>query len=144
MECCSLCKIPIPENEPDSWFTDDGECLNVRKSAIPTALAETSLGEIYICETCYQKGLPVFFTSDDLAQIHYQFGLEYHVSGNNQRSIESLSMACQIAESAEILAALALAESEIGHIEAARALYLRALEIDPQHFMSIENLKILK
>lgn len=144
MESCSLCKKPIPEADSDAWLTEDGAHIDATKSAMPTALAETTLGEVVICEDCYRGRLPTYFTKEDLAQIHYQFGLEYHMLHDYEHSKKSLTRSLELVESADVLAALASTESASGHIEAARTLYLRALKIQPAHFMSTENLKNLR
>lgn len=143
MNLCTLCKTPIPDAFSERWSTTDGKAVEVLRSAIPSAVVESSVGEFEICEPCYQRQLPSFFTPGDVAEIHYQFGLEYFERGLFARSIESLTLAGQISETADILAALARAEDALGHQERAVALYCRALEIDPSHFMSRENLKLL-
>jgi Tfp pilus assembly protein PilF len=77
------------------------------------------------------------------AEIHYQFGLEYSQRGQFARGAESLTQARRISETADIVAALAHAENELGHMDIAIAHYRRALEIDPSHFMSQQNLQRL-
>jgi Tfp pilus assembly protein PilF len=112
-------------------------------SVLACATVETSLGEIEICEQCHQQGLPSFFTPQDAAAIHYQFGLEYLHRRDFVRSIDALEQALLITEKADIFAALAHAESELGRRERAIAHYRRALEIDPSHFVSRHNLQRL-
>ena len=141
MSNCTLCKTQIPEATPESWTTPTGEVLQVARSATPSAVAETSVGEFEICEACYRRGLPSFFTSQDVAKIHYQFGLEYSHCGQFARTVESLTKARHISETADIVAALAHAEDGLGHRDVAIAHYRRALEIDPSHFMSRQNLQ---
>lgn len=131
----------IPEAAPEPWTTPTGETLHVARSATPSALAETSVGEFEICEACYHRGLPSFFTPQDVAEIHYSFGLEYSHCGQFARSVESLTQARHISETADIVAALAHAEGALGHRDVAIAHYRRALEIDPSHFMSRHNLQ---
>lgn len=76
----------------------------------------------------------------DLAEIHYQFGLDYNHRGNHACARESLEKARQSCETANILAALAYAEDYLGHKDSATAHYKRALELDPEHFISRQNL----
>jgi len=141
MSICTLCKTPLPEATPEKWTTPTGEPLQVARSATPSAVAKTSVGEFEICEACYHRGLPTFFTPQDMAEVHYQFGLEYSQRGHFARSVESLSQARRISETADIMAALAHAEDGLGHRDVAIAHYRRALEIDPSHFMSRQNLQ---
>ena len=141
MSNCTLCKTQIPEAAPETWTTPTGEALQVARSATPSTVVETSVGEFEICEACYHRGLPTFFTSQDMAEVHYQFGLEYCHCGQFARSVESLTQARRISETADIVAALAHAEDGLGHRDVAIAHYRRALEIDPSHFMSRQNLQ---
>jgi len=143
MSICTLCKAKIPDACPEEWVATDGQAVHVARSSIPCAVIETSVGEFEICEPCYQRSLPPFFTPQDLAEIHYQFGLEYRDRGQFARSVESLTHARRLSETADIVAALAHAESDLGHRELAIAHYRRALEIDPSHFMSRQNLQRL-
>jgi tetratricopeptide (TPR) repeat protein len=143
MSICTLCKAQIPDSSPETWTTPDGQAVQVARSAVPSAIIETSVGEFEICESCYQRGLPPSFTPQDSAEIHYQFGLELRDRGQFARSVESLTHARRLSETADIVAALAHAESELGHRELAIAHYRRALEIDPSHFMSRLNLQRL-
>ena len=141
MTTCTLCKTQIPETAPEQWATPKGEVIEVARSAVPFAVVDTSVGEFEICEPCYQRGLPVFFSPQDVAEIHYQFGLEYRDRRQFDRSVESLTQARRISETADIVAALAHAEDERGRREVAITHYRRALEIDPSHFMSQQNLE---
>jgi len=141
MSSCTLCKTQIPQAAPEPWTTPAGGLFHVARSATPSAVAETSVGEFEICEACYHRGLPSFFTSQDVAEIHHQFGLEYSQSEQFDRSVESLTQARRISETADIVAALAHAEDALGHRDMAIAHYRRALEIDPSHFMSRQNLQ---
>jgi len=141
MSICTLCKARIPDSPPEAWVASDGQVVHVARSAAVSALAETSIGEFEICGSCYRRGLPSFFTPQDLAEIHYQFGLEYSHREELDRSVESLSQARLLSETADIVAALAHVESKRGHREIAIAHYHRSLEIDPSHFMSRQNLQ---
>lgn len=133
----------MPEATPETWTTPAGELLQVARSAAPCAVAETSLGEFEICEVCYRRGLPSFFTPEDLAEIHYQFGLEYYHSKRYACSAESLARARNLTETADIVAACACLEQALGHRDVAIAHYRRALEIDPRHFISHHNLRLM-
>src|SRR5579863_5200321 len=135
MSICTLCKIQIPDSSPESWTTQEGQVINIARSSMPSAVVETSLGEFEICEGCYKRGLPQFFTSLDLAGIHYEFGLEYRDRKQFAHSIESLKQALRISETPDILAALSRSETQRGHRELAISHYRRALEIDPTHFI---------
>ena len=141
MSICTLCKNPIPEAKPETWTSPTGEELQVARSAAPTAIAETSLGEFEICEDCYHCGLPSFFTPLDVAEIHYQFGLEYTHYGQFTRSIQALTQASHTTETADVVAALGYAEDQLGHRDTAVAHYQRALKLDTAHLMSLNTLE---
>jgi tetratricopeptide (TPR) repeat protein len=141
MSICTLCKTELPEAAPESWKTPTGDVVQLARSVVPSTVVDTSVGEFEICESCYQRGLPAFFTPLDVAEIHYQFGLEYRDRRQVAHSFESLTQARRLSETADIVAAIAHAEDERGHRELAIAHYRRALEIDPTHFMSRQNLQ---
>jgi tetratricopeptide (TPR) repeat protein len=143
MSICTLCQEPIPDLPPEAWTTQGGQVVYVARSEEPSAIVDTSLGEFEICLSCYRHPLPSFFTPEDLAAIHYQFGLEYSDRRDFERSTESLVQARILLETADIVAHMAYAECELGHKEAAAKLYRRALEIDPSHVMSQQNLRRL-
>ncbi len=142
MSLCTLCKKQLPESS-EAWTAPDGQVVHVARSEVPSAMDDTSVGEFEICEACYQRGLPAYFTPEDVAEIHYQFGLEYCGREQFSRSIESLTRARRIAETADVMAALGHAEGQLGNREIAIAHYRRALEIDPSHFMASQNLRNL-
>src|SRR5437879_5152368 len=93
MSICTLCKAQIPESSPEGWTTPDRQLVHVDRSAVPSAVVETSVGKFEICESCYQHRLPSYFTRRDLAEIVHRFGLEYRDRGDLQRCIESLTRA---------------------------------------------------
>jgi hypothetical protein len=45
----------------EDWTTPNGEVLEIGWSATPFIIAETSVGELELCEACYTGGLPAFF-----------------------------------------------------------------------------------
>ncbi|SRR5258705_11998608 len=139
MSDCTLCKKQPGEGKTGASRLSDGQAADKL-----WAVAETSLGQFKICEACYEQGLPVFFTQSDLAEIHYQFGLGYLERDQSVESIDALSQALRISESADILAALGDAESKRGDHASAIAHYQRALEIDPSNATAKENLKSLQ
>ena len=144
MDHCSICNSSLPEGEPEVWRTTEGDEIKISKHTFPSVVAETSLGEFTICEACYLKCLPTYFTPSDIASIHYEFGIEYGNAGDHERQIESLRKAQNIEETADILAMLAVAENACGRREKARLLYRKALLLEPEHFMARENLKNLE
>ncbi|MBX3742392.1 MAG: tetratricopeptide repeat protein [Akkermansiaceae bacterium] len=139
---CGLCKSIIGEATPEVWIAPDDDQLLVNRSEKASALAETSVGEIMICEECYVRGLPTYFTPDDLMEIHHQFALDHMHRGEFLLAGESLRKALGQRETADIVSALALTESHLGGPEAAIPLCRRALEIDPGHFNSVRNLQL--
>lgn len=144
MSICTLCKSQICERSPEPWTAQDGQVVHVTHSVAASVVAETSLGELEICESCYLQGLPSHLAPQDLAEIHYQFGLEYGFRNQFIQSVEAITRARGLVETADILASLAHSENELGHRALAIEYYRRALEIDPSHFMSRENLRLLR
>lgn len=139
-DACTFCQGRSPQSILES---SDSQQFEITPSASPVACAETSRGEVWICEACYQHALPIHLCQPDLAEIHHQFGLEYLARNRFRCGVASLTQARQLAESADIVASLAYAESALGHREAAVALYHHALKLNPSHHMSRENLRFL-
>ena len=140
---CSICNAKM-QTSPELWTLPTGEAVEVDHERNPSAYVKTSVGEFEICEACYVGGLPTFFSANDLAEIHFQFGLDYNERGNYARARESIARARQTSETANILAALANAEDSLGHRDSAIAHYERALELEPEHFISRANLTKLR
>jgi tetratricopeptide (TPR) repeat protein len=141
MSICTLCKNKLLDSLPEKWTLPAGDVVKVARSKEPSVVVDTSVGEFVICESCYRRGLPSFFAPLDVATIHYQFGLEYRDRAQFSCGVESLTQARRITETADIVANLAYVEGELGHRELAITHYRRALEIDPSHFMSRQNLQ---
>jgi epoxyqueuosine reductase QueG len=84
MHTCSLCRRDLPEAAPQQWTTDDGEVVFVEeRTADPSAVVDTSGGEITVCDQCYSAPLPSWLTRSDLRELHYQFGLECRDHGGH-------------------------------------------------------------
>jgi tetratricopeptide (TPR) repeat protein len=140
MSNCTLCKSRLLDTGTKTWKLPDGQTVQLEHSSVAIAVATTTLGEFEICESCYRRGLPAFFTAQDLAEIHYQFGLEYRDLKQFSKSMEALSKARGLGETANIVAEIANAERALGNRDKAIDLYRRALELEPDHVMARQNL----
>ena len=143
MDRCSLCKSEIPDGSTEEWTGPEDISISIGSTAQPCALAATSVGELTVCERCLEA-LPDYLLPEDLCEIHYQFGLDYRDREMHARSADALRRALSFRRTADILAALAFAEDQLGHPDQAISLYEEALQIEPGHFMSTENLKLIK
>ncbi len=140
MDRCSLCKTDLPEGASDVWTNQKGESISISRSEGPCAVADTSVGELTICELCYGS-LPSYLLAGDLYEILYQFGLELENREEHERSVRSRTEALSIERTADALAALAYARDRLGQRDDAIGLYHSALELDPEHSMSLNNLE---
>lgn len=143
MDKCSLCQNDILEGPGLELTGPDGERLTMPETAEPSVVAETSVGELTICERCLTT-LPEYLLPEDLFEIYYEFGLEYGHREMHEQSANVLRTALSLQKTADALAALAVAEGYLGHTNEAVALYQHALQIEPDHFISKENLKLIK
>ncbi len=143
MDTCTLCKQSI-RTVPETWTLPSGEVIHVNRNPVPVACVSTSAGDIDICESCYLRGLPATFSTQVVASAHYEFGLAYRDLGRQMCSIESLKKALRLSETAAILAAIAYAEHQLGNRDSAIKHYEQALSLDPEYFISRENLKTMR
>ncbi len=143
MYTCYFCGDHEPLNEFEEWSSDDGTSIRLPKSTAAWTVVDSSVGKLWICGTCYDKNVFRGLRAEDRAKIHYSMGLEYGHLDQYQKSISALTKALKLKKSADILAQLALNYSNTGDIKRAYKLYHQALQLDPDHFMSRENLKNL-
>jgi tetratricopeptide (TPR) repeat protein len=143
MDKCSLCGNDIPDGPDQHWTGPEGEKLSTGTTAQPSAVAETSVGELTICERCL-AALPSYLLPEDVYEIYYQFGLDYRDREMHERSADVLCKALSFQKTADVLAALAYEQDQLGHRDEAIRLYEEALQIEPEHFMSKENLKLIR
>jgi tetratricopeptide (TPR) repeat protein len=143
MHSCSICHRTIAEGEPSIWRTDDGDSVSVASSAEPLVVIDTPSGELWVCEPCYLGALPSSLTPAQLRELHDQFAMEYRELGRFHDAIRACECALEFGDSADTLAELASAHSELKHRSEAEALYRRALAIVPDHFIATNNLNRL-
>jgi tetratricopeptide (TPR) repeat protein len=143
MDKCSLCHRDIPEGPSEEWTAPEGVRIHIATTVHPCAVARTSVGELTVCENCLDA-LPAYLLPGDLYEIHYQFGLDCRDMKTHERSANALRKALSFRKTADALAALAYAEGQLGHSNKAIRLYEEALRIEPDHFMSKENLKVMR
>lgn len=143
MEKCSLCKSNIADGPSENWNGPEGVEISIAPSAHPSAVADTSVGELTICERCL-NALPDYLLPEDLYEIHYQFGLDYRDREMHERSADALRKALSFRVTTDGLAALAYAQDQLGHRDEAIRMYEQVVGIDPDHFMTRENLKLLR
>jgi tetratricopeptide (TPR) repeat protein len=138
-ENCSFCKKHLPSDISSKWISQDGVTLNVGGCSLPYVIAVTTLGELSVCEECYTS-LPDYLTQEDLAEIHYQFGLEYRDRGNHQRSLDSCKRSIALTRTPKVLSAIGDAHRCLGNRNEAIDAYRKALELDPSESMAKNNL----
>ena len=122
---------------------DDGDSVSVGTSSEPLAVIDTPTGELWVCEPCYLDALPSSLTPAQLRELHEQFAMEYRERRRFADAIRSCERALEFGDSADTLAELASAHSELEHRAEAEAFYRRALAIVPDHFIAANNLKLL-
>jgi tetratricopeptide (TPR) repeat protein len=140
---CAICgKEESRRLKTESWKSDDGIVIEVPRGVEISALDPRNPDDKIICEDCYQKGLLSKYREDELHEIHTQFGLDYRMAGQMGEAELAFRRALKIKVTADSLSNLALAISGSDR-EQARKLYLMALDLEPNHFMALSNLKQL-
>ena len=140
MNKCSLCKKSFGEENNSTWVNQNGDELKISETVEPTISADTSIGELSICEPCYHS-LPSYFTQRDLYEIHYQFGLVFNEREQYELGVQALKRAISINTTANSLAALGYAQHYLGLTTEAISTYKKALEIEPENEIAKSNLK---
>jgi tetratricopeptide (TPR) repeat protein len=143
---CALCgREDLPDNENVTrWTTEEGYFVDIPASVHVFALAGTSLGRLFICEHCYSNYHFHEFTKKDMAEVHYQFGLEYCNIDDYDKSLCSLLKSLDIDyNNPDVLSSVGYCYKNLGNKEKSKEFYRKALLIDPDHFMASENIKRL-
>ena len=130
----------ISVGEPSVWRHESGESVTVETSMEPLVAIDTPSGELWVCESCYLSTLTAP-PSEQLRALHAEFAIEYRDRHRFSDAIRAGERALEFGVSADILAELAYVHSKLGLQAEAAALYRRALALEPNHFMSAENLK---
>jgi tetratricopeptide (TPR) repeat protein len=139
---CSLCKKRLLADGAQRWVSGTGEALSIGVSSTAYAFVCSSLGELYVCETCYAS-LPAFISQADRAEIHYQFGLEHGEKGNHQESLNCFMRALALERTPRLLSAIAGAYVCLGERDKAIASYKEALSLDSEEEVARANLATL-
>jgi tetratricopeptide (TPR) repeat protein len=139
-QCCFCHKLLVATTS-EKWRASSGELIAVSKSDSAYIFAKTSRGEICICEECYKNGIFGDLNCDDIAEIHYQFGLEYRETGRASDSVDALHRGLQLKQTADMLVAIAISYNEMKESNLEHEFYRQALALDPSHLVARENLK---
>ncbi len=140
---CFICERLLLATASEKWRASSGELIAVQKSeqAYVMIKAEKTGVDICVCEDCYKKNLFNRFSNEEIAEIHYQFGLEYRESGFHNDSIDALHRGLQLKPSADMLAAIALGYGQLGDYKLEHEFYRQALELDQKHEVACRNIK---
>ena len=138
---CSFCRERLIATTSEKWRASSGELVAVPKSESLYIFASTSRGEICLCEKCYKKGIFGDLNQHELAEVHYQFGLEYREVGRMSDSVDALHRGLRCKQTSDMLAAIAISYGELGEHTLEQEFYRQALALDPSHFVASENLK---
>ena len=132
LDKCDFCGRILEEIGTETWRMDDGEEVFVPTSTEQYIIANTSRGELAVCSDCYKKksGFAAL-TSGDMAEIHYEFGLEFLGKEMIEEAKRSLDQALEFSDEARIFAALGSCFEKSSRIDQAKVYWKRALTLDP-------------
>lgn len=144
-DTCGHCGITYFASGIEEWKHDSGAVIPVPEFAVAFAVLDSKgPHELWLCENCYLQGkLEEKLDKEQMREVHYQFGLEFSYHRRLKQSKEALVRCLSIRKTADALAALACVEDELGDSKAAKQLYRSALQLEPKHFVSVENLRNL-
>ena len=114
-EICTFCRKTISSTGTEEWTDAYGTSFMIDKPDIKYALADTSLGEICICDECYKSQEFTGFLPADICEIHYQFGLGFLQASEDEQALKALNSALNYGSSTDLFLALTRAHSRLGH-----------------------------
>jgi tetratricopeptide (TPR) repeat protein len=142
---CSVCGKEFPLDREEVWTTEKNEALAVELSSEPYAIVETTLGELQICEKCYESRRNFgFFTPADQREVHIEFAIEYISVKLWGKAIACCRHALELGPDSRIFFNLGLAYTGAGLRDDAIKSYERAVELDPEDAYAKSNLKLLR
>jgi len=130
-EICDLCRREIQENQQEVWTTDVGEKFVIPCSDELWIEATTINGDIVICLDCYRNKSLESFSAVELAEIHYEFGLEFFGKGKIQTAKNCFETALAYKVEPRSLAALGNCFEKLDDLGEAKHFWSRALAVDP-------------
>ena len=123
------------------WTNEEGESITIKRSSEISIVAETSLGELHICENCYKlRGKFELMTPGDLRNVHAEFAIEYSDRKLWDKSISSCYEALALGADSEVYFLLGVAYEGAGLKGQAVQSYNRAIELDPENVCARQNL----
>ena len=142
---CSLCGKQFDLDTVERWGADANHSVELRGTSEVLACANTTLGELDICEECYLRRNKFHLMSpSDRREIHDQFGLEYQHRKNWLSSIEAFSKAAEINRDADVLLSMGGSYEGLNDPQMAKKCYSEALTLEPDNRFARENLARLR
>jgi hypothetical protein len=136
---CSICGNQIEHTTPEKWEDPDGDVIEISRSKDASALLETSSGKYYICWSCYPERVVNHFSGKELAELHYQFGLDLNQRGDKSNTMICFQRSLEIERRAEVLASLAVCVTDRNESD---KLNREALSLDPDCKNALWNLNL--
>lgn len=117
LDRCTHCGKIFNNERTEQWETSAGETIDVEFSNDPYICLDLLGAEMIFCEECYKMvDLGIRYTLD-MAEVHFQFGLEYRDMGRFPESLDSLRKALDIKRTADILAEIASVYGKMGDLK---------------------------
>lgn len=138
-EFCDICRRELETNNPADC-DPDADAASLAAGYTPCAMIESRRGPLFVCETCYRQGDLSRYSSEDLYDLHYAFGVEYQALGRNQDALVALQKATGIDETADVLVMTATLYGQLGQTDREVALYQRALQLDLKDLLARRGL----
>ena len=142
LDHCTHCGKIFGNEKTEQWETQEGEFIDVKFSNDPYICFDVAGSELILCEECYNVANLATLYNLDMTEVHFQFGLEYRDLSRFSESLYSLKKALNLKMTADILAEIANVYGKMGDSNSEKLFYHKALAINPNHFASVENLKL--
>ena len=152
-ERCHICDRTLERAWQTVAIDDDGTEYKGWVVTEPYAVAVTSVGEINVCGNCYPRRAAARLNADDMAEVHYEWGLTTKVEASSrpldpesERQVLQAVKQCfldalRLRRKADYLAALATVTDPP---EEADRLNREALALDPKCLAAYLNLHKLE
>jgi hypothetical protein len=141
MNYCSLCHQKLFSKATETWRLDDISISLPVDDVISILIAKEG-EDIRICELCFEQEQFRDFSGEEIAEIGYQFSLEFQNRGMYQKALEACVKTFKRFKASDLINSAA-GIIAIQNVRDATILYRAVLLIDPENALAKANLTIL-
>jgi len=133
-DVCAACGKSQEPTGSERWTGAAGEVVMLPTFDEVWAVGETVSGDdLTLCEGCYKRGEYGTANPEDIAALHFSFGLEYLQEEDYEASADALHKALALKRTGDTLYHLAVVYGHLGNPSLEAELYRQVLAVNPQH-----------